>query len=465
MQLLKGQKADVTKGRNLSGLILSFGWSAGNTEMGIDAAGFLLSEQGKCERDEDFIFYGNPVSQDGSVNYAAAGNGDKENITVALSRLPQKVARIALTLTLYEGEQLNHRMKDVSGLYLRLLDRESGEELYRFDYGSDLSMETAVVVGELYRHNGEWKFNAIGSGFNGGLAALCVNYGLEVEEAGKTEAAAAAETAVRGTNDTAAPDKQSASASVNLPAQPPANASSNPSPPPPAEALKPPVLSKIDLRKKIVQFTLEKKQLTGVTARVGIVLDISGSMRNLYARGVVQEVVERILAVASKFDDNGVLDVWVYDNEFSRMEPVTERDFGDYVKRHILNNRSIHKFGFNNEPPVMEDVIRKYTKEEKKDTTPVFIIFINDGGVVRATKKIIKNAAVQPIFWQFVGIGNSDFEVLEGLDNMTGRVVDNADFVHLDRIEEVTDEELYDRLLNEFPHWLKAAKDKRILQP
>lgn len=424
MQLMKGQKTDVTKGRNLSGLILSFGWSTGNAEMGIDAAGFLLSEQGKCERDEDFIFYGNPVSQDGSVNHAAAGKGDKESITVALSRLPQKVARIALTLTIYEGEQLNHRMKDVSGLYLRLLDQQSGEELHRFDYGSDLSMETAIVVGELYLHNGEWKFNAIGSGFNGGLAALCVNYGLEVEEAGKAEAAAAAET----------------------------------------EALKPPVLSKIDLRKKIVQFTLEKKQLIGVTARVGIVLDISGSMRNLYARGVVQEVVERILAVASKFDDNGVLDVWVYDNEFSRMESVTERDFGDYVKRHILDNRSIHKFGFNNEPPVMEDVIRKYTKEEKKDTTPVFIIFINDGGVVRATKKIIKTAAVQPIFWQFVGIGHSDFEVLEGLDNMTGRVVDNADFVHLDRIEEVTDEELYDRLLNEFPHWLKAAKEKRILR-
>ncbi|WP_054941969.1 vWA domain-containing protein [Paenibacillus ihuae] len=222
-------------------------------------------------------------------------------------------------------------------------------------------------------------------------------------------------------------------------------------------------MSSIDLRKKIVQFTLEKKQLTGVKARVGIVLDISGSMRDLYTRGVVQEVVERILAVAAKFDDNGSLDVWVYDNEFSRLPSVTERDFGDYVKTHILKNQSTHKFGRNNEPPVMEDVIRKYTKEDKKDTTPVFIIFINDGGVLKLTKKVIMKAAVQPIFWQFVGIGDSDFEVLEGLDNMTGRVVDNADFVHLDRIEEVSDEELYDRLLNEFPSWIKAAKEKQIL--
>ncbi|MHA6530998.1 VWA domain-containing protein [Paenibacillus sp. BAC0078] len=110
----------------------------------------------------------------------------------------------------------------------------------------------------------------------------------------------------------------------------------------------------------------------------------------------------------------------------------------------------------------MEDVIRKYTQEEK-DSTPVFIIFINDGGVVRLTRKVIMEASIQPIFWQFVGIGDSDFEVLKQLDTMTGRLVDNANFIHLDRIEEVSDEELYDQLLNEFPLWLKAAKEKRIL--
>lgn len=439
MQLLKGQKVDVTKGININEITLSFGWSARNGEMGIDAAAFLLSERGRCERDEDFIFYGNPVSQDGTVTHTVLSNGDKESITISLPRLPQQYARIALTLTIYEGEHLNHRMKDVSGLYLKLQDRLSGGELHRFEYGSDLSQETAIVVGELYRHGGEWKFSAVGSGFNGGLAALCNHYGLEVEASGSAEVAAAAE------------------ALAPLQSPPPVKQTA----PVPTEPKT--VLSSIDLRKKIVQFTLEKKQLTGVKARVGIVLDISGSMRDLYARGVVQEVVERILAVAAKFDDNGSLDVWVYDNEFSRLPSVTERDFGDYVKTHILKNQSIHKFGRNNEPPVMEDVIRKYTKEDKKDTTPVFIIFINDGGVLKLTKKVIMKAAIQPIFWQFVGIGDSDFEVLEGLDNMTGRVVDNADFVHLDRIEEVSDEELYDRLLNEFPSWIKAAKEKQIL--
>ncbi|MGO4544874.1 VWA domain-containing protein [Paenibacillus sp. 2TAB23] len=221
--------------------------------------------------------------------------------------------------------------------------------------------------------------------------------------------------------------------------------------------------SPIDLRKKLVQVTLEKKKLTNVVARVGIVLDITGSMQTLYKNGTVQEVVERILAVASKFDDNGALDVWVYDTHFSRLPSVTEQDFGQYVQNNILNNNAIHKFGRNNEPPVMEDVIKKYTDEED-DGTPVFIIFINDGGVVKPIKKVITAASVHPIFWQFVGIGHSDFEVLRQLDTMEGRVVDNANFFHLDDIAAVTDEVLYDQLLNEFPSWLKAAREKRIIR-
>lgn len=431
MRIIKGQKVDITKGRSVNKLVLRFGWTTTDTRIGIDAAAFLLSDRNRCERDENFIFYGNPVSIDEAVSHSALQQGDKEAIAITLSGLPVDITRIALTLTIYEGEQSGHSMKQVSSPYLRLVDGDSDEELFIFDYGSDLSKETAIVVGELYRHGAEWKFSAIGSGFDGGLAALCTNYGLDIEEdKGNHEVAATAE--------------------LTIPLEPIRYEEKN-------------VLSSIDLRKKIVQITLEKKNLTGVTARVGIVLDITGSMRNLYANGTVQEVVERILAVACKFDDNHSLDVWVYDTEFSRLPPVTEQELGSYVFTHIMNNNTIHKFGRNNEPPVMEDIINKYTEEEP-DSTPVFIIFINDGGVVKPTKKVITAASVQPIFWQFVGIGNSDFEVLMQLDTMKGRLVDNANFIHLDRIEQVTDEELYDQLLNEFPLWLKAAKEKRLIR-
>lgn len=159
---------------------------------------------------------------------------------ISLSGIPEQYARIAVTLTIYEGEQQNLRMKELSGLQLSLMDRKNGEELYRFDYGTDLSDETAVVAGELYRHQGEWKFSAIGSGFNGGLAALCKSYGLEVEPEAGNEAAATAELLEKTEKLEAVLE----AAETVLPQTAPA-ADVN-------------VLSSIDLRKKIVGFTWSK---------------------------------------------------------------------------------------------------------------------------------------------------------------------------------------------------------------
>jgi hypothetical protein len=221
-------------------------------------------------------------------------------------------------------------------------------------------------------------------------------------------------------------------------------------------------MTTISLMKKTAGVILEKKKLTNVVARVGLILDISGSMRSLYKNGTVQKVVERILAVASQFDDDGTLDVWVYDNEFSRMKSVTERDFFNYVDEYILSNDLIHKFGRNDEPPVMEDVINKYTVEQP-EKVPTFIVFINDGGCKRTIKKPIVESSNKPIFWQFVGIGDSNFDVLEKLDTMEGRFIDNANFFHIKDIEKISDEELYSNLLNEFPEWLQEAKSKGIL--
>jgi hypothetical protein len=221
-------------------------------------------------------------------------------------------------------------------------------------------------------------------------------------------------------------------------------------------------MSSINLLKKTAEIVLEKKKLTKVVSRVGLVLDISGSMRNLYKNGTVQKVVERILAVASQFDDDGLLDIWVYDNEFSRLKSVSDQDFINYVEEYILANDLIHKFGRNDEPPVMEDVIQKYTVESPAKE-PAFIVFINDGGCKRTIKKPVVESSTKPIFWQFVGIGDSNFEVLEKLDTMEGRFIDNANFFHIKDIEKTTDEELYNQLLNEFPSWLNEARAKGVL--
>jgi hypothetical protein len=117
--------------------------------------------------------------------------------------------------------------------------------------------------------------------------------------------------------------------------------------------------------------------------------------------------------------------------------------------------------GVNNEPAVIEQVIQYY----KSTDLPVFIIFISDGGVSQnaAIKKLLVDAASLPLFWQFVGIGGRNYGILEKLDTLPGRVVDNCGFFALDDIDSVSEQALYDRLLSEFPLWLEAAKLKRII--
>ncbi|MDQ0269196.1 hypothetical protein J2S17_001066 [Cytobacillus purgationiresistens] len=131
---------------------------------------------------------------------------------------------------------------------------------------------------------------------------------------------------------------------------------------------------------------------------MALVLDISGSMRHLYKNGTVQKVVERILAVASQFDDDGSLDVWVYDNEFSRLKPVTEADFEGYVDDYILNNDLIHKFGRNDEPPVMDDVIQKYTVED-----PVQTQLLSSLSMIADAKGQSRSQSYPPLINHFFG--------------------------------------------------------------
>ena len=221
-------------------------------------------------------------------------------------------------------------------------------------------------------------------------------------------------------------------------------------------------MNTIDLQKKSVRIILEKKKLTGVQARVGLVLDITGSMRKMYRNGTVQKVVERILAIASQFDDDGMLDVWVYDHEFTRLAPVSEEDFVGYVNREILENDDVHKFGRNDEPLVMQDVMEKYLLKEPSKL-PAYVVFINDGGCKKTIKPLIISSSDKPIFWQFVGIGDGNFDFLKKLDEMDGRFVDNANFFQVEDIENVSDEQLYDSLLNELPEWLKEVKGKGII--
>lgn len=188
ISLQKGQKIDLTKTNpGLSNVIVGLGWDInkydGGSDFDLDTAAFMLDASGKAPSDSSFIFYGNLKSECGSVNHmgdnlTGEGDGDDEQIKISLSSVPANIEKIAFTVTIYDHETRQQNFGQVSNAYIRILDESTGVELIRYDLCEDFSIETALVVGELYRNNGEWKFCAVGSGFGGGLAALCANYGL-----------------------------------------------------------------------------------------------------------------------------------------------------------------------------------------------------------------------------------------------------------------------------------------------
>lgn len=190
INLQKGQKVDLTKGNpSLKNLMIGLGWDVnqydGGADFDLDASAFLLGNNGKVPTDSEFVFYGNLKHSSGSVehmgdNLTGEGEGDDEQIKVDLSKVPGNISRVGFTVTIYEAESRRQNFGQVSNAYIRIVDESTNQELIRYDLGEDFSIETAVVVGEIYKHGGEWKFNAIGSGFQGGLEALCKNYGVNV---------------------------------------------------------------------------------------------------------------------------------------------------------------------------------------------------------------------------------------------------------------------------------------------
>ena len=190
INLTKGQKVDLTKGNpGLKKLMVGLGWDVNAFDSGADfdlaAAAFMLGDNGRCPTEKEFIFYGNLTHPSESIkhmgdNLTGEGEGDDEQIFVDLTKIPANVSKVAFTVTIYEAESRGQNFGQVSNSFIRIVDESTGQELIHYDLGEDFSIETAVVVGELYKHNGEWKFNAIGSGFQGGLEALCGHYGIEV---------------------------------------------------------------------------------------------------------------------------------------------------------------------------------------------------------------------------------------------------------------------------------------------
>ena len=191
INLTKGQKVDLTKGNpGLKKLMVGLGWDVNAYDSGadfdLDAAAFMLGDNGKCPSEKEFIFYGNLTHPSESLkhmgdNLTGEGEGDDEQIFIDLTKIPANVSKVAFTVTIYEAEERGQNFGQVSNSFIRIVDESTGQEVIHYDLGEDFSIETAAVFGEVYKNGSEWKFNAIGSGYQGGLKALCTQYGIDAD--------------------------------------------------------------------------------------------------------------------------------------------------------------------------------------------------------------------------------------------------------------------------------------------
>jgi hypothetical protein len=226
---------------------------------------------------------------------------------------------------------------------------------------------------------------------------------------------------------------------------------------------------------KTAAVSLEKRGLGEHTARVALVLDISGSMASLYRSGVVQRLAERVLALGLRFDDDGEVDVFLFGQNVHKPEPgLSLQGYSDYIARMIQT----YRLEWNTRYAAAMSAVRQFYCGSSGERTepfpaqlPVYVMFLTDGEPSDkgpATRQI-RSASFEPIFWQFMGVGNSSFKYLERLDDLDGRFVDNANFFAVSEKEllgrnPISDEQLFANLMDEYPAWVQRARSLGILR-
>ncbi|MFD8735849.1 VWA domain-containing protein [Streptomyces sp. NPDC059618] len=449
------------------------GWSGGPGAPDADASALLLGADGRVRDDGDFVFYNQPRHVSGAVRHSGKrreGGGTTDTVEVDLGALEPEIQRVVLGASADGGT-----FGELSGLRLRLFDAGTGEELAFFDM--EATTETAFIGGELYLRGDRWKFRAVGQGYASGLAGLATDFGISVDEEPGAPAGTDPRSAAAGAvSPTPPPPPVPQAPPVQAPAPAPA-AGSAPRLVKGEERLPVDMRKRLSLRKEQVAVSLRKHGAVGVRARVILVLDASGSMSFLYSKGVVADVVERMAAVAAQLDDDGEMQAWTFASNPARLPDLTLGDLPDWLELHVrvgeltLFRRKkprkgllpgqvdMRAVGIQNEEQKVIAEVRAYVREHPA-ADPTLVLFFSDGGVYRnkEIEKELLEAVEEPVFWQFVGLGRSNYGVLERFDTLPGRRVDNVGFFAVDDISDVPDPELYDRLLSEFPSWMKEAR-------
>ncbi|WP_420001125.1 VWA domain-containing protein [Acinetobacter sp. LF10] len=428
LSLIRGQKIkldDLLQGQSSFYIHIEY-----QANFALDIASFGLDPAYKLSDERYMTFYNQPKTPCQAVQLTD-NQAQSSRFSIDLTKLPPTIQHLVMTIAI-DGQAVMSQIQQILVQVLNLQQQVIAE--FRLD-GHMFDQERAAMLIEIYRKDNVWRLAANGQGFSAGLAALIQHFGGEVAE--------------EAVHQVTVPPLTSIDLKKKLSLE---------------KAEKTGNASIIDLTKKsLVQ--LEKKNLLGITARVALVLDASGSMDGQYRRGDVQKVVNRLMPLAIHFDNDGSFECWAFAAKTTQLDEVTLSNVNDFINTTQRGWKNWQVGArFNQEIPAIEAVINYYQKFT--DKIPTFVLFVSDGGVGsrREMQKILTQAAKLPIFWQFVGIGGRDYGALEKLDDLKGRVVDNCNFFSLDRIDSVSDDRLYELLLEEFPDWLKAAKQHQIIE-
>lgn len=394
----------------------------------MDISCFALDNTGRLINDNYMVFYNQPTSPCGQIkliHYESQPTTHKSiqaEFEVNLSKLPANVDNLFFVLS------ADMPLNQIQSLEISIW--QNVQKVQAEYQAADFAQQQASMLIQIYRKNGVWRLANVAQGFNGGLAAIVQHFGGDVEDSGS----------------------EVNSSQVSQPAK--INTSKF--------ALEKVMLDKapklVNLAKKAT-VSLENRQLQQLTAKVALVLDATGSMNRQYKQGRVQEVVNRLLPLAVSFDDDQALDCWAFGQHSQYLGAVGLDNYEDFIdsvqggwRKWELGSRT------NNEAGVMEAVTQFYQKDGLD--LPVYVLFISDGGVrdTRGISRIMTQAANLPIFWQFVGLGGYHYGILKDLDEMTGRLLDNCSFFELDDLHDVSEESLYESMLEEFPSWLDEAR-------
>lgn len=416
----------LSRGANASLTASTIAISVAGARRGVvDLMAFSLTVQRRVRSDSDFVYFNQPASAEGAVRLV-----DGDRLTVALDTVPPEIESIAVTVALDEGEPGS--LASVAGLGVNISDGAAS----LLAPATGLTTERAAVLVEVYRRAGGWKVRSVSAGWSQGLAALVREHGVSVDD------------------DPPAPV---------TPAAPPPQPRSVPG----EERLSLVKRTALDLRKREVHKVLLTKGAADERARIVLVIDKTGSMYEEFKSRLVHRVVERMVPVAIQLDDDGSIECYLYAKSFARLPDLRVADLETWPEEYLhltgkhggIDYKKIG--GYNDEIPILSEVI----STTRGGGRPTLVLFFTDGGFAKKKEitQLMRRASALPIFWQFVGIGANNYGLLTTLDEMDGRVVDNVGFFALDDIDKVDDAELYRRLLGEFPDWLRAARNARIL--